>query len=452
MRFTGFYELLFYWAENTPDAPALRYEANGAVRTCTYAQLYRQVSRRTAYLCKEAKRAYGILADGSFDCVIEIFASVLAGRRTVLLNETAADEVLLDQVKNAELDSLWGDSDLKETLSPALVETAEGGTGKVLFFTSGTTSRAKAVVLTDASLMNSAYNGGALLPLQPCDTLLCMLPLDHVFGFVCGLLWGLSCRACVALSRGARHYHEDCIFFRPTAVSVVPSLLGFLLKYRALNPELKLILVGAGGCPAEILRAAKAADARVCFGYGLTETSSGVALSLGEGDPYAMTVCPDDTITIADDGEVLINAPTCMMQGYWRHPEDTEAVLKDGVLYTGDLGYLDEDGKLKLTGRKKEMLVLSDGTKLFLPEYEQALSEALGGEPVCVLLVNDQPILVLEGAVRDTAPIREKIRPVLDARPRNQQIRFIEFYEKPLPRTASGKIMRWAVQREREGL
>jgi long-subunit acyl-CoA synthetase (AMP-forming) len=165
-----------------------------------------------------------------------------------------------------------------------------------------------------------------------------------------------------------------------------------------------------------------------------------------------MTVCPDDTITIADDGEVLINAPTCMMQGYWRHPEDTEAVLKDGVLYTGDLGYLDEGGKLKLTGRKKEMLVLSDGTKLFLPEYEQALSEALGGEPVCVLLINDQPILVLEGAVRDTAPIWEKIRPVLDARPRNQQIRFVEFYEKPLPRTASGKIMRWAVQREREGL
>ncbi len=452
MRFTGFYELLFYWAENTPDAPALRYEANGAIRTCTYAQLYRQVSRRAAYLGKEAKHAYGILADGSFDCVIEIFASVLAGRRTVLLNENAADEVLLDQVKNAELDSLWGDSDLKETLSPALVETAEGGAGKVLFFTSGTTSRAKAVVLTDASLMNSAYNGGALLPLQPCDTLLCMLPLDHVFGFVCGLLWGLSCRACVALSRGARHYHEDCIFFRPTAVSVVPSLLGFLLKYRALNPELKLILVGAGGCPAEILTAAKAADARVCFGYGLTETSSGVALSLGEGDPYAMTVCPDDTITIADDGEVLINAPTCMMQGYWRHPEDTEAVLKDGVLYTGDLGYLDEGGKLKLTGRKKEMLVLSDGTKLFLPEYEQALSEALGGEPVCVLLINDQPILVLEGAVRDTAPIWEKIRPVLDARPRNQQIRFVEFYEKPLPRTASGKIMRWAVQREREGL
>ena len=452
MRFSGFLNLLYHWAAQTPDAPALTFARGGEKQTCSFADLCSRVTARSAALREEGRRAYGILSDGSFDCVTEIFASVLAGRRTVLLNENAADEVLLEQVREAELDALWGDPDLIEMLEPALSADAEGGEGRLLFFTSGTTSRAKAVVLTDASLMSSAYNGGALLPLAPSDTLLCMLPLDHVFGFVCGLLWGLSCGACVALSRGQRHYHEDCILFRPTALSVVPAFLGFLLKYRALNPELKTILIGAGGCPESILTAAKTTDARVCFGYGLTETSSGVALSLGAGDPYAMTVCPDDAITIAEDGEVLISAPTCMMQGYWRRPEDTAAVLKDGVLSTGDLGAIDKTGKLRLTGRKKEMLVLSDGTKLYLPEYEQALSEALGGEPVCVLLVNDLPILVLEGAIRDTAPIFAKIRPVLDARPRNQQIRSIEFYEKPLPRTASGKIMRWAIQREREGL
>ena len=452
MRFSGFSELLNHFAEQSPDAPALRYAQNGAIKTCTYAELSARVEKRAAFLKASQKQAYGILANGSFDCVIEIFASVLSGRRTVLLNENAADEVLSEQVREAGLDALWGDPDLKEFLMPLLVDSAEGGAGRLLFFTSGTTSRAKAVVLSDASLMSSAYNGGALLPLSPADTLLCILPLDHVFGFVCGLLWGLSCGACVALSRGARHYHEDCVFFRPTALSAVPSLLGFLLKYRALNPELKTILIGAGGCPPEILRAAQTTDARVCFGYGLTETSSGVALSLGEGDPYAMTVCPDDTVTIADDGEVLITAATCMMQGYWHKPEDTAAVLRDGVLYTGDLGTLDETGKLRLTGRKKEMLVLSDGTKLYLPEYEQAISNALGGEAVCVLLIGDLPILVLEGDMRDPAPIWAKIRPVLDARARNQQIKRIEFYEKPFPRTASGKIMRWAIQREREGL
>ncbi len=452
MRFSGFSELLSCPAGCTPDAPALRYAQGGVIRTCTFSGLHACVTARAEQLRGENKQAYGILADGSFDCVVEIFASVLSGRRTVLLNENAADDVLIEQVREAEVDSLWGDPELLELLKPALRKTAEGGEGKLLFFTSGTTSRAKAVVLSDASLMSSAYNGGALLPLSPSDTLLCMLPLDHVFGFVCGLLWGLSCGACVALSRGARYYHEDCVFFRPTALSAVPALLGFLLKYRALNPELRLILIGAGGCPESILTAAKATDARVCFGYGLTETSSGVALSLGEGDPYAMTVCPDDTVTIADDAEVLIKAPTCMMQGYWRRPADTAEVLKDGVLHTGDLGVLDEAGRLRLTGRKKEMLVLSDGTKLYLPEYEQALSDALGGEAVCVLLVNDLPILVLEGEMRDTAPIWARIRPVLDARARNQQIRAIEFYEKPFPRTASGKIMRWAIQREREGL
>ena len=452
MRFSGFSELLEHFASQTPDAPALRYASGDTIKTCTFSELRTCVLARADALRSEDRQAYGVLADGSFGCVIELFASVLAGRRTVLLNENAAEEVLLEQIAQAELDALWGDPDLVEVLEPALSNAAEGGGRKILFFTSGTTSRAKAVVLTDMSLMNSAYNGGALLPLSPDDTLLCMLPLDHVFGFVCGLLWGLSCGACVALGRGARHYHEDCVFFRPSALSVVPALLGFLLKYRALNPELKTILIGAGGCPDAILTAAKATDARVCFGYGLTETSSGVALSLGEGDPYAMTVCPDDMILIADDGEVLISAPTCMMLGYWRRPEDTDAVLQSGVLYTGDLGYLDEEGKLHLTGRKKEMLVLSDGTKLYLPEYEQALSEALGGEPLCVLLVDDQPILLLEGDLRPTGPIWERIRPVLEQRPRNQQIRRIEFYEKPLPRTASGKIMRWAIQREREGL
>lgn len=452
MRYSGFCDLLRERAEHAPGAPALRYAYDDTIKVCSYSELYDRAASRAAELRGENKQTLGILTDGSFDCVIEIFASVLSGRRVVLLSENAADETLLEQVRETEVDALWGDPDLCDMLKPALSDNAEGGEGKLLFFTSGTTSRAKAVVLTDASLMSSAYNGGALLPLSPSDTLLCMLPLDHVFGFVCGLLWGLSCGACVALSRGARHYHEDCIYFRPTALSAVPALLGFLLKYRALNPELRLILIGAGSCSEQILTAAKATDVRVCFGYGLTETSSGVALSLGEGDPYAMTVCPDDTITIAEDGEVLICAPTCMMQGYWHRPEETATALVDGVLYTGDLGTIDYDGKLRLTGRKKEMLVLSDGTKLYLPEYEQALSDALGGEPLCILLVNDQPILILEGEMRDVAPIRAAIKPVVEQRARNQQIRSIEFYEKPLPRTSSGKIMRWVIQREREGL
>lgn len=447
MRFSGFDELLSHWAQRTPDRPALVYERGGTQAICTFRELRERVLSRAAELAGEPGLCRGVLCDGSFGCVVEIFATVASRKRLVLLSETASDSALMDMVQEADISSLWGDPDLCDALSPALDPGAEGGAGRVLFFTSGTTSRSKAVVLTSASLMSSAYNGSALLPLQPEDRLLCMLPLDHVFGFVCGLLWGLSCGASVALGRGARHYMDDCAFFTPTALSAVPLLLGFLLQHQALNEELKLILVGAGGCPKMLLDAVRAMGKAVHFGYGLTETSSGVALSLGS-DPYAMTVCPDDRVDIAPDGEVLISAPTCLMEGYWRRPEDTEKALRGGILHTGDLGRLDWAGRLILTGRKKEMLVLMDGTKLYLPEYEGAIAKALGVPNLCVVLEDRGPVLILEGPEQEKGPLWVKLKPLMAERPRGQQLRDIVFYGGPLPRTASGKIMRWAVQRE----
>ena len=356
MRFNRFADLLDHWTAVAPDAPALRY----GEKRCTFAHLRDLVHRRADSLREERKTCVGVLSDGSLDCVVEIFAANLAGMQIVMLDENAPEELLRRLIVYTDIDTLWGDPDLAEELSPALTAGVENGEGRILFFTSGTTEQAKAVVLTDHSLCQSAWNGSEKLPLSPRDTLLCLLPLGHVFGFVCGLLWGLSCGACVALGRGARHYADDCAYYAPTAVSVVPLLLGFLLKTGAVNPELKLILVGAGDCPPALLSAAAARGIRVSFGYGLTETSSGVAISVS-GDPLAMEICPDDTVTLADDGEILIQAPTCMMQGYYKMPQATDAVLKDGVLYTGDLGRFDEDGKLHITGRKKEMLVLSDG-------------------------------------------------------------------------------------------
>ena len=97
MRFDGFEHLLSHFAEASPDAPALRYETE----TLSFAALYRRVRERAEELRAEGRSCLGLLCDGSLDCVIEIFASVLAGRRTVLLSENAADEVLSDQAKEA---------------------------------------------------------------------------------------------------------------------------------------------------------------------------------------------------------------------------------------------------------------------------------------------------------------------------------------------------------------
>ena len=442
MRFDRFSALLSYWAETAPEAPALRYGG----RSLNYAETWEAVQSRAAALRAEGKTCLGVLADGSLDCVIELFAANLAGMQLVMLDENAPAALLRQLVAYTDIDALWGDEDLAEELAPALTSGVSDGEGKILFFTSGTTERAKAVVLTDHSLCQSAWNGAQKLPLAPTDTLLCMLPLGHVFGFVCGLLWGLSCGACVALGRGPRHYIDDCSHYRPTAVSVVPLLLGFLLKQRAVNPELKLILVGAGDCPAALLEAAGALGIRVSFGYGLTETSSGVAISV-RGDPFAMEICPDDTITLAEDGEILIQAPTCMMQGYYKRPDATGAGLIDGVFHTGDLGRFDEDGRLHITGRKKDVLVLPDGTKIFLPEYEAAIMQALGHTELAVTLRDQRPLLIFSGE-GDEKEIMGKLLPLMTELPRGQRLCGVEIVQEPLPRTATGKIKRWELQQK----
>ena len=441
-RFDDIHQMLLYWSAESPDAPALRFQD----KALSFRELLERVDARAEALRDSGKTCLGLLSDGSMEHVVELFAALHAGLQVVMLDGAAPEPLLRQLIVYTDVDLLCGDIDLVEELSPALTGGVQDGRGKILFFTSGTTERSKAVVLTDHSLCQSAWNGSAKLPLCPDDTLLCLLPLGHVFGFVCGLLWGLSCGACVALGRGPRHYIDDCAHYQPTALSAVPLLLGFLIQHRALSHSLKTILVGAGDCPAPLLDAVRAMGIRTCFGYGLTETSSGVAISV-QGDPYAMEICPDDSIRLAEDSEILIEAPTCMMQGYYKRPDSTAQVLVDGVLHTGDLGRFDEQGLLHITGRKKDILVLADGTKLFLPEYEGAIVRALDHPELAVIEKNGRPYLVFSGEAEEKA-ILEKLRPIMAELPRGQQLSGVRVIREPLPRTATGKIKRWEIQQK----
>lgn len=204
-----------------------------------------------------------------------------------------------------------------------------------------------------------------------------------MFGFVCAMLWPLSQGACVSITRGLRYIPFDAKYFNPTIISVVPSILKFMVGFDALNDGLRMILVGAGPANEQVLQAVKAKGVEVRFGYGLTETSSGVAISCGE-NPFAMSVCPDDKITLADDGEILIECPECIMKGYYKNQSATDAVLSNGVFRSGDLGKFDEQGNLYITGRKKDILVLENGTKIYLAEWETDLRNALGIDDIAL--------------------------------------------------------------------
>ena len=455
MRYKDFADLVDRMAAASPARPALlTCGGDGSKQAITWGELAQSVQARAEELENAGGACEAILADGTPACVIEVFAAVRAGLQVALIDPLVPNDVMMPLLNAVDADCAWASdstrqAEIERRLAPEA--TPACGAHAVLFFTSGTTSLAKPVVLTDESLMSSAFNGSSLLPLSPDDTLLCLLPLSHVFGFVCGLLWALACGATVALGRGARYFAEDFALFKPTAVSVVPKLLEFLVARGALNEELGLVLVGAADCSDELLGAVRTRGIRVSLGYGLTETSSGVALSIGD-DFHAMTICPEDEVTIAEDGEVLVSAPTCLMQGYYRDEAKTAAAVRDGILHTGDEGFLDEDGLLHVKGRLKDVIALSGGTKVFLPEYETALAGALNEHDIALVLHQGALTLVCGRLSRNRTDraIMEAIVPVCAAFPPASRIGKIAQLDHALPRTAAGDVERWKIQEELE--
>ena len=452
-RYKDFSDLVDRMAASFPERTALlACDEQGCVHPTTWSELAAHARSRAGELEALNRTCEAILADGTLECIVEVFAAVRAGLQVALIDPLMPNHLIAPLLASVDADCVWASNtsrreELERHLEPSRAPAC--GAHAVLFFTSGTTSFSKPVVLTDTSLMSSAYNGSSLLPLGADDTLLCLLPLSHVFGFVCGLLWGLSCGAVVALGRGPRWYAADFEAFKPTTVSVVPKLLEYLARSSAFNDELSLVLVGAADCTDELLDAVRSRNIRVSLGYGLTETSSGVALSIGD-DFHAMTICPEDEVTIAEDGEIYVSAPTCLMQGYYRDADKTAKAVRDGILHTGDLGFLDEKGLLHVKGRKKDVISLRNGTKVYLPDYEAALTEALGERDIAVALHEGVLTLVCGqlAAERTDGEVFKALEDTMSAYPQGSRIGRIVRLGRPLDRTAAGDVERWKLQEE----
>lgn len=461
-------------------------------KSISYAELADMIRNAESEIRLSGIRSELIVTDHEPATLIRIFACVISGCDVILIDENMPDETLFALARMAGAESIYAsDSDLQEELCEAcgcaprtidptcsmkmtdfvagLQAIDDNREGRLIFFTSGTTGSSKAVVLTSESLLCSSFSGQSMLPCGPGDIILSLLPFSHVFGFVCTMLWGLTYGATIALGRGTRYLLSDCEFFKPTILPVVPSLLKMLMQQHALPASLKVVLVGAAPLDAVSVKALQNVGMKVYLGYGLTETSSGIAITQDQKDPFALYPCPGADIRIEPDGEISVATP-CMMQGYLDFSEtiredagsdeaennDNSAYVlghpiipvEGGRLYTGDLGSLDTRGALCLTGRKKDMLVLPDGTKIFCPEYEEELSGLIGLSDLTVILKQDRPFLVI-GDSGGNVP--ENIDSLLaefnEKRAMGLRICGVLSYGKPLPRTATGKIRRWEIER-----
>lgn len=412
------------------------------IRDISYKELAEMILAEVPVVKAEPGGVKVIVDEQSPETLVSIFANVIAGRDIILADPMIPGELTAQAAAAADA--------AKAARAEAGAEANDGEEGEILFFTSGTTSRSKIVRLTSRSLCTSAWSGQSMLACGPDDIHLSVLPLAHVFGFVCAMLWGLAYGSTIALGRGVRHMVDDALFFKPTIFPAVPALISAAIKFNTLNPELRVVLIGAAPCSAAVTDFLRAKGIDVYLGYGLTETSSGIAITQDLDEPEAMYLCPGADIRIEADDEVSVATP-CMMQGY----VGGEQMSEGDRFFTGDLGWFDEKGRLHLKGRKKDVILMPDGTKIFCPEYEEDLARLSGLPDLGIATVDGRAVLVAGSCSDDPAvagDLREKLLKTVkeynSSLSRSQQIYGVIVRAEALPRTATGKLKRYELQEQ----
>jgi O-succinylbenzoic acid--CoA ligase len=330
-----------------------------------------------------------------------------------------------------------------------------------IIFTSGTTGQPKGAMLTHQNQFASATASDARLgKLQPGDRWLLTLPLYHVGGGA--IMW----RCCLNGATVVLHERFDAAAVSRaldkddmTHLSLVPTMLKRLLDARGDQPapqSLRLLLLGGAAAPADLLRRAFALGYPVAPTYGLTEACSQVATLLPDaaarkigsvGQPL-----PGTTVRIVDEagqplpagaqGEIVVSGAT-VMAGYFDLSESR--ALRNGELYTGDIGYLDADGDLWLVDRRADLIV-SGGENVYPAEVEAVLRTYPGVAEVAVIPAPDEEwgqivtaVIVPEsGATLDADALIAHARRHLAGYKIPRRITF----QTDLPHTASGKIQR----------
>lgn len=292
---------------------------------------------------------------------------------------------------------------------------------KVLIFTSGTTSQAKGVMICNRNLAENINAVNPYVYLTEKDRFFSVLPLHHCYECSIGFLLPMAVGASIVVCQGLKHIVDNMKETKPTAMLAVPLLIESLYKkinksiekggktgvvnsmihvtnalkavgidikrkvfseiYENLGGNLKFIVSAAA--PIDPKAGKWLQDIGIIFlqGYGLTETSPIAALTPEYepkiGSAGKALVCSKLRINNPNEkgeGEILIKSSTLML-GYYENEEATKEVVKDGWFNSGDIGYIDKDGFLFITGRSKNVIVTQNGKNIYPEEIELMLSK-----------------------------------------------------------------------------
>lgn len=367
---------------------------------------------------------------------------------------------------------LWLSNLLQQNTGAPLAETVQPDDPALLLFTGGTTGTPKAALATHQALLISglqfqAWFRGILVPWD--DIILCNMPLFHVYAQGGVLSTGLVGHQPLALVPDPRDLNDMLATIRqvqPAFIPGVPTLFISLLDHpqiisgKANLRSVKLCISGAAPLLAETKRRFEAlTGGHVVEGYALTESTMAAVVTPVHSAPKPGSTglpLPDVEIRIVDadtgqrdlnareTGEILMRAPQ-LMQGYWQRPTETTDALRDGWLFTGDLGYLDEEGYLFIVDRKKDIIKPS-GFQVWPREVEEVIASHPAVAEVGVAGVPDAHsgeavkawVVLHEGQRVSGDEIRAYCRQGLAA---YKVPKYVEF-RTSLPKNTVGKVLR----------
>lgn len=371
----------------------------------------------------------------------------------------------------------------------------------MIIYTSGTTGSPKGVMLSESNILACVSSGLKLC--KPSGVCLSMLRYSHSYEAVCGLLAGLWCCNTICINDSSRNIATNLKLYKPTYIYTVPAFLEamyqkamntaekhgikpvikgmiaaaktadriklnigkglFASLHRTMGGSLKRIYCGGAPLRWEVAEFFSCAGIPVHNGYGLTECSPLVSVNPDRHNDCATAGYPLPCLEIEirdpardDNGEICVKGPTVML-GYYKNPEETAKVIReDGFLITGDRGHLTDKGQLVITGRSKDLIVLSNGRIVHPEEIEEYLYKIPYIKEVVVYGIREESGIkeLCAEVYMDTESQKDKDLSLLSERlqkdvahcmrkhPAYKQISRIVVRPQEFPKTSNNKIKR----------
>lgn len=337
----------------------------------------------------------------------------------------------------------------------------------ILQYTGGTTGFPKGVMLTHKNLASNTLMCEKWLykSQKGQEKILTVLPFFHVYGMTACMNLSIMCayKMIIIPRFDATQMLEAIKKYRPTLFPGAPTMYIALLNHPDLAKYdiscIHACLSGSAALPIEVQdQFEKVTGGKLVEGYGLSEASpithsnflwdkrvnGSIGVPWPDTDAKIVSMETGEELPVREIGELIVSGPQ-VMKGYWKRPEDTAATLKDGWLYTGDLGYMDEDGFFYIVDRKKDMII-AGGFNVYPRDVEEVLYEHEAVQEVVVAGVPDPYrgetvkayIVIKEGKTVTEEELDEFSRKYLAAYKVPRQYEF----RNELPKTAIGKILR----------